>query len=382
MKKYLALVLAILIILTAVSCKVEITTKADSTTSESAETTTKKSSSSKTSSDKDDSDGDSDDDSSESGGSKNNKKDDDEDESGGDSKSDGESGKTSGKAGDDKKDGDKTDGDKKDDDKSDGDKKNDDKKDDDSDNSGRDRTDERKTESSGEQSSGGIKSRLEGSWSLSKGAFTFVDTGAGGFEGNFTIDDEGMLLSSNIFKFENSGKFKSDFNMVDPNVCAGESLNFTQYGSWDFDEDEAVINGGAIIGALEFKPYAEGFDYAFMLSPDDVLTLVVTELYIAESVKTDQGFVTQGGEVPMTYTLTLVPTPGESRPDNDRAPKEDEPKEDDRAPKEDEPKEDDRAPREDEPRDDDRAPREDEPRDDDRPPREDEPKDDEKPNNN
>ena len=153
--------------------------------------------------------------------------------------------------------------------------------------------------------------RLVGSWSISAGAFSYEDTGIGGFEGSFTVSAEGLLVSSNMFLFDSSGAFYSEYNLVDPNVMAGESLNMTRYERWSVIEDSVPANGSVLSGKLEFVPPADdGFGYELFLSPDDVLTLVITELYYVQSTTTAQGLVTMGGDVPMTYTLTLVPTPG------------------------------------------------------------------------
>jgi len=150
---------------------------------------------------------------------------------------------------------------------------------------------------------------LVGSWSLSGCAFSYEDTGIGGFEGSFSINEEGLLKDTNILRFDRSGRFSSGFRMVDPDVFAGESLDLTQYDRWRLIEDSDPIGGSILSGELVFEPSVEGFGYTVSLSGDDKLTLVITELYVAESQTTREGYRTMGGEVPMTYTMTLVPTP-------------------------------------------------------------------------
>jgi len=157
-----------------------------------------------------------------------------------------------------------------------------------------------------------LSRKLIGSWSLKSCAFSYEDTGVGGFDGSFSIDEEGLHKSSNILIFNASGDFDSGYKLVDPNIFAGESLDLTQYNRWDFIEDDTPARGSVLSGRLELKPGVEGFGYSVMLSDDNILTLIITELFIAESMTTPQGYITKGGEVPMTYTLTLVPTPGSS----------------------------------------------------------------------
>jgi len=160
-----------------------------------------------------------------------------------------------------------------------------------------------------EDSDRASNSRLVGSWSLSRCAFSFEDTGVGGFEGSFSIDEEAQLESSNILVFERSGDFSAGFRLVDPYIFAGESLDLTQYNRWRFIEDETPASGSVQSGKLVFEPSVEGFGYTVLLSDDGKLTLIITEIFVAESYTTPEGYVTVGGEVPMTYTLTFVPTP-------------------------------------------------------------------------
>jgi len=153
------------------------------------------------------------------------------------------------------------------------------------------------------------QSKIVGSWSLSGCAFSFEDTGVGGFEGSFSVNEDGLTMSTNLFRFDSSGGFNSGFKLVNPEIYAGESLDFTQYNRWRLIEDATPASGSILSGELEFEPSVEGFGYTASLSEDEKLTLTITELFVAESITTKEGFITVGGEVPMTYTMTLVPTP-------------------------------------------------------------------------
>jgi len=156
---------------------------------------------------------------------------------------------------------------------------------------------------------GNTPGSISGSWSISRCAFSFVDTGIGGFEGSFSIDEEGQRSSGNILLFDNSGRFFAEFSLVNDEIFAGESLNLAAYSEWSFIPNKGDGDDRTISGQLVFTPVTGDFEYTISISEDEIMTLTISELYNKQSTTTDAGLVTKSGEVPMTYTFTLVRTP-------------------------------------------------------------------------
>lgn len=151
--------------------------------------------------------------------------------------------------------------------------------------------------------------KIAGSWSIRTGTFSYVETGIGGFDGSFSVGEEGQRDIGNILVFDSSGSFHSEFSLINDDYFAGESLNLAAYSGWRFVLNTDNSNDGSLSGELVFTPVTGDYEYTLSLSEIDMLTLTVSELYSKQSVTTDAGFVTKGGEVPMTYTFTLVRTP-------------------------------------------------------------------------
>ena len=146
---------------------------------------------------------------------------------------------------------------------------------------------------------------ISGSWSIS-GIALLGSSDVGSVDMSFSVDEDGQRKSENILFFDSSGDFRSDCKLISVQLYAGESLNLTAYDGWKFIKESE--NEDTISGKIEFTPVTGDFSYALSLSRDSVMTLTVTEVYHVESASVE-GYMTKGGEIPMTYTLTLIRTP-------------------------------------------------------------------------
>jgi len=151
-------------------------------------------------------------------------------------------------------------------------------------------------------------SSIAGSWSITHVDF-LGESEAGSVDAGFSIDEEGWRKSSNVLVFDRSGSFHSEVKYVNEQVFAGQSLDLTQYTGWSFVADNKEAN--QINGKIIFTPPVEDYNYSLSLSQDNVMTLTISELYMVESEVADGGYITKGGEIPMTYTITLCKTPEE-----------------------------------------------------------------------